>query len=710
MQTVSEQKIEKKSLVCFTVAPQGTLGDPSALAKLIRAILEQQKGLLNITVVLAVEAGCEFAATQLFKNLDIHLMILPLASSFYDLESRAENAEDKVFGEQIDALLKKADGILYLPGFHHCEQGEVNYAMSFGKPCFVISEYDLCDENDEEQADKLGHQYKLKTLLVRTGLAKDHLGIFCTQEIHTANYAQALTEIKAPEDQAFLNLLLEGTNADNYHQDHQLFLGYFNKLKMESEDSKVNPLRYIVSSLALVSEQTRTVDFVLPLVRSSNKQNGKKWDYKDTGEIDTYFNKHPELIRNCRLEFWDKNTQGEMVCYQRSGEGDKLIRFINAFPFTIHTMNQLNKASEGYVLSSGDQFQSEIFSHKKVFLYQTMWWKEDFWKNILVTVSEVVGDDSILYQFLKMQETDSKVKIPELAAFIAEHKDNLLQQMSQVNDFIFNNKNLFKTLPQFIIQHLNPRNYLGYCLKQYEDSDILGILELLKICPNPNYIFDILLHTKKIPMLESNINYDEDRIFACIPTYIKIQQRVIAIIKPELTEEYKKLNYFVQLIKHSRTQSFEIAKKFMNELRPEFNTDSYLNGFTAKLLSELALAKNVSQIPTLNYFKTCLANKDIPLTANTIKALFYLSIKHRNLQHIHFLNEDTAKVIAQALDSGRYCLPSHAEDIEAVKAIIKDIPVSTSPFSTTLTLHNPNNKRSRAAEENEEKNPHLGNS
>lgn len=110
------------------------------------------------------------------------------------------------------------------------------------------------------------------------------------------------------------------------------------------------------------------------------------------------------MLNDLKIEFYAKNQDGNMEVIKTLGEGKRTLRLINGFPFTPKTVNILMKTSDPFVLMTGDQSLSEAISNNKIFLYQTMWWKQPLYKNLLTEVGKVLGYENPLYIFLAMQE------------------------------------------------------------------------------------------------------------------------------------------------------------------------------------------------------------------------------------------------------------------------------------------------------------------
>lgn len=475
MRTKSNQK---QSLVFFTHAPQGTLGDPSAAAKLIKSLKLKYDDNIDITIALIVNKENEKTVRNIFNGIDIKVITMPTL----DLEYKTRDKHNKEV--VIDDILKRANGIIFFPTFHHFATSDIQKLGTYYKPTFVVTEYDLHPKNKLTQAEKLG-DFKSRCMEIYTGLAKDKLGIFCTEEQDTSNNRSSLAEITDSSDKAFQAFLLSGTTAERYHDHHQLFFGYFNKLDMELDSQKVNPAMFIEGCLATASAEKDFIDIVLPLKENKESDPKKNLRNKSVEELLEYFKKNPSLLEGYRFEFWQKNKDGKMTPLSKGGTGKKLIRFINGFPFTPNTMNKLMKASNEFVLITGDQSLSEAISNEKIFLYQTMSWKQELWNGLKERVKEYVGESSELYRFLLMQGKSSKLSTKNFRDFLSKNKTILLEQIKQFHKSLLEHRNLYDTLPEQLVTYMNsPKTYLNDCLKHSETLDYNQIKDLIYVFPD----------------------------------------------------------------------------------------------------------------------------------------------------------------------------------------------------------------------------------
>lgn len=431
---------KNKSLVFFTHASQGTLGDPSAAAKLIKSIKKELGEHFKISIILIAEDQYKERVSTVFKGLELNILFVS------NLELAFQSSDQ----QNLTNLLQVADGIVFYPTFHQFSSHEIERIFSFSKPAFIITEYDLDPEFRFRQEMMLNFASQ-QCIVLNTGLLSNHHGVFCTDEINSSHNSQALSQIDDANDVSFQKLLFE----EGYHKSHQLFFGYFNQLNLELAGHPVDPLMFIQTALSIVPLEVDTIDFVLPL-NLSPENKGDIRTYKTIDEVFLHLKNHPELTTNYEIEFWKKNAVSEMECIKKTGIGNKRIRFINGFPFHPQTIDKLMKASDEIVMVTGDQSLFEAISNEKIFFYQVMWWKGGLWQNIIDTVKREIPD-SKLHQFLLMQDRSTDTPLPKIIQFLTEHKTCLHKEIKLLKSYLLNNKNLYKNLPQLLFTSLeNP--------------------------------------------------------------------------------------------------------------------------------------------------------------------------------------------------------------------------------------------------------------
>jgi hypothetical protein len=693
----------KKSLIFFTHAVQGTLGDVSGTVKLVQSIKNQSAEPLDIMIVLIADAENKSKASVLLKDLDVSTLVIGNSELKNLLASRkSKNLTDE---PNLHSRLMTADGIVISLTFRHFQQ--MAELAQYAKPVFIINEYDPHPDNLASMTKMLSLQFTCPPFaIMNTGLKKEHLGIFCTNETETSNNTKLLSKIGAA-DHAFRNLLLQGTDSDHYQDTHKLFLGYFNALDFDSSANNVNVSMFIESSLNLVPQQTRIVDFVLPIKQT--KEYGLGGRYKHIQELLAYFKQNPKVIEGYRIEFWNKNS-GEMQRLevpefeQKEEANTKVIRIINGFPFTPETMNILMKASDEFVMVTGDQSLSEAISNKKIFIYQTMWWKEVLWESLLATVKDTQGEQSKFYQFLKMQGSYSDTDLPVFKQFLLENKTEICQGSESLIQYLLQNKDLKVNFAVQLFSYLNspPKiiketiknwpihyrsNRLELLIKMYpseakmilntaleeqmynkktfmedlvmasiynkdHESLINEVVKLMELYPEDSeLIFEALINQRKIKLEKlKNLDQNDYIVFAAINAFCKE-----ALREGVMPEAVKKVVDEINRIKENQRLESE---HFLREHKPEIKNIDLLknNGIICKIISHAAAIHRENIYPWeskeevsanstfVDFLKKI--NKDTPLSVNLIKALDIVSRFKPNLANLNF-NEATVTDLAE---------------------------------------------------------------
>lgn len=215
-----ELYIVAKKLYFLTHAPNGTLGDPSALAKLTKAILEQDP-LIEIVFACVIEDEHKGAVEQLAPK-DPRV-------KFY----LAANIDNLLAPE----TLQSCDGILIYPTFHFLTEKDLATLKSFNKKMFVATEYDF-DEKAQKKIIPLPHCITR----LDTGLGTNKIGVF----VNIDNQESQRGKISSLNDRdgGLKRLLLQGISDcsnTSYKQSHQLYFGYYNTANDEIEENQADP-------------------------------------------------------------------------------------------------------------------------------------------------------------------------------------------------------------------------------------------------------------------------------------------------------------------------------------------------------------------------------------------------------------------------------------------------------------------------------------
>ncbi|CEK09140.1 hypothetical protein [Legionella hackeliae] len=226
-------------ILILTYAPQKTLGDPSAAAKLQHLLEEfsHPPGEFSVKVVINVQKEDEEPVRNLFPDQTKYEII-----NGFDRESNLR---------QLHRNLSACDLIISYPRPNFLSKRMVILLAETLKPVISFTEYDydivFRETQKGENIDVVPGSFFLSS-----GLGDDSLGVFVEQFNHPA-------EIH-PTDLAKLPL-------DLFSANKELYFGYFNKLFKSMTGATA--ARFI--ALAILSSNKRDIDIVLPLQASTNK-------------------------------------------------------------------------------------------------------------------------------------------------------------------------------------------------------------------------------------------------------------------------------------------------------------------------------------------------------------------------------------------------------------------------------------------------------
>lgn len=581
MTNTNDQSTQKKSLVFFTHAPNGTLGDPSAAAKLINQLKQDYADSLDITIVLIVDAENVNKVEQVIpKNVNIFTMPF-----FNMLHEKINSAGKKT---TLRDLVEQSDGIIFFPTFHFFKDWEVDFIAHGKKPIFITTEYNLHEKNKKIQMEN--RQDWMAQF--NTGLGED-LGIFCTPIKEKP--AAPLSQITDEADKRFVDFLLSSSTDDNrdllakeadYHQYHELFFGYFNALNNEHESNQVDPLLLIEACLE-ISPENKIIDIVLPLSTKIETST----HYKTMKEIIDYFSNDPLKMKEYTFEFYTKDEKGKIIPHAKIGQGTKVVRLINGFPFTPKTVNNLMQAANPLVLVTGDQSLSEALSLGKIFLYQTMWWKEPLFTNLLDEVKTKFSSSSPLYIFLQMQLNKSASR-KDIIQYLKNHKEELLQQINELNKHLSENKNLYKVLPVKLMECMSsPKAYIQACLRNNPQPKIAYLFTLWKMYPNE------LLTICKEANIQPEILIKKLHEMLVFTPLEDFKEMIQCCISEDLIKDHA--NIFINMLEKTRElfhllANFKEKHQCIKNLIAIQDIDVVVNGNTLKFGDLLARLDNIN--------------------------------------------------------------------------------------------------------------------
>lgn len=421
-----------QNILIITHAPQGTLGDASAAAKLQQLLLQD----FNAKVAISVAKEHEEPVKKLFGEKKPYQLI-------NQLETTGQKAFKKMlFGSKL---------VIAYPTPHFLGENSVTTLAKKGVPVISVGEYDY---DIEYRLSRKAINITPGSLFLNSGLGKECLGIYI-DEFDTPPKAPFKDQIH-PADR-------EKLPVDLLEEDHQLYFGYFNRL-FESTGFATAP-RFIALSLLMSSQ--KQVDIILPL--QAFDAPGVSKESRVNSLLDADFIKEMEGFRKVAISYsppsphplkhliyqWEKNkfivrnVQEDEFAHQKHS-AEKIVRIINPFPLHKRSMVALTRLSEPVNLLTGDQSFSEALSLLKIPFYQIMPWKKKFY-TALINAAE--GADA-LQTWLKMMDNQT-VSVKALAEFYHVHQEDLAKDMKQLRDFIAENKNFSLQFLNFLETFLN---------------------------------------------------------------------------------------------------------------------------------------------------------------------------------------------------------------------------------------------------------------
>lgn len=427
-----------KKIIILTYAPQKTLGDPSAAAKLQQLLVEkfgEHHEELMVEVLVSVGKEDEIPVRNLFSD-----------GMQYELINGFDTAIGK---EQLKKAISDADLIIPYPTPHFLSENIANLLADTMRPVISLAEYDY--DIEFQHLKKRAVEVVPGSVFLSSGLKEGNLGIYVEKygghsQIHPTDSS------KLPND------LMLG--------DKQLYFGYFNKLS--NSYTGATPSRFI--AFAIHSSQKKEVDIILPL-QSPEIPNINPENKGSILEAPSFI-KDLEGFNQLQIAYMRPAPYPIIyLLYQREGEklvekeiseeefeeqknkSDKIIRVINPFPLHKDSMRALVEASEPINLLTGDQSFSEALSLSKIIFYQAMPWKRKFYEALIMASQKY----STLHQWLKMVDKSS-TPIKSLTDFYEKNKEALLIETQALQkDFELN-----KNLPVNFLDYLN--NFLNSSL------------------------------------------------------------------------------------------------------------------------------------------------------------------------------------------------------------------------------------------------------
>ncbi|KGP64384.1 hypothetical protein EP47_11450 [Legionella norrlandica] len=417
-------------IIILTHAPQKTLGDPSAAAKLQQILMEKFAGYyrnLVIKVVVNVKKSDEEPVRNLFAQ-----------GMSYELINGIDTSEGMT---RLKEIISEAELIISYPTPHFIVENVAELLSDSMKPVISIAEYDY------DMRFQLSQRKYIPiipgTFFLSTGIGEGNLGIYIEKfsepaKIHPEDYA------KLPGD-----LLSESK---------ELYFGYFNKLFKSYTGA--TPIKYI--AFAINSSSKREIDIILPLQPRDTPEGNS--ESKANILLSDEFIKDLETFNHILISYLPTGPHSPLyLMYQRKGDNlavseisqedfenqkdksDKLIRIINPFPLHKDSMRALVEASEPVNLLTGDQSFSEALSLSKIAFYQTMPWKRKFYDALRAASQKY----KTLEEWFEIAGKKG-VPVQALVEFYKKNKDNLLAEVQALQKDFEKSKNLSVLFPNFL--------------------------------------------------------------------------------------------------------------------------------------------------------------------------------------------------------------------------------------------------------------------
>lgn len=427
-----------KKIVILTHAPQRTLGDPSAAAKLQRLLLDNLSNQfkdLEVMVVVNVRQEDEEPVRNLFSQQMSYKLIngIDVGRGYFQLE---------------DAI-SDADLIISYPTPHFITKEVAKLLTNHAKHVISLGEYDY------DLAYQLANRGKAIEFIpgatfLSSGLEKDNLGIFIEKQSGQIH----------PTDSAKLpNELLSGNS--------ELYFGYFNKLFESS--TIANPSRFI--AFAANASTKKEVDIILPLQPKDSKDVSSESranilfdslfieDLEDFSQVQlAYFPPSPTppiyiIYERVGNKLLSREVSAEEFEVQKS-KSEKIIRIVNPFPLHKDSIIALMEKSAPVSLLTGDQSFSEALSLLKIIFYQAMPWKKKFYEALTATSQNYGTLQTWFKMFL-----DKSTPIRSLVDFYKKNQQTLIDETEALRNDLIHNKNFSDLFLDYISHFLNNNPY-----------------------------------------------------------------------------------------------------------------------------------------------------------------------------------------------------------------------------------------------------------
>ncbi|ASQ47491.1 hypothetical protein [Legionella clemsonensis] len=438
-----------KRILILTHAPQKTLGDPSAAAKL-QYLLEswgENSAEFAVTVVVQVQKEDEMPVRNLFRS-GMNYQII-------------HNMNSEPGQKKLSHAVSLSDLVVIYPTPHFLTTPVAMLLADTRKPVISFTEYDYDIEYQHTNQGSI--TVVPGSTFLTSGIGEKSLGIYVEQfnepaQIHATDLA------KLPPDIFSANRVL--------------YFGYFNRLF--NSRTGATPARFI--AFAILDSKQRELDIILPLQVSPHQEVSAESKANVLESAD--FIKELESFNQVQITYSPQPNNPIYLIYKKKEDNflmneisaeefeaqksaaDKLVRIINPFPLHKDSMRALMENSEPINLLTGDQSFSEALSLSKIIFYQAMGWKKKFYNALMVTSQQykMLGE-----WFSLVNEKSTPVKV--LVDFYTKNKETLLLETRSLQTYFAADKNLLTNFLMILRHSLSSEPYqqfMGFidCLKQ----------------------------------------------------------------------------------------------------------------------------------------------------------------------------------------------------------------------------------------------------
>lgn len=385
-------------------------------------------------------------------DLEIHWAVVDPAGRNIPEEFVAENTKCHIipsYGsiKTISSAVQDSDLFLTFPTL--ADKDDLEHITQFSTPILQCLEYDY---NDHTKGKTVINGIEI--MKWTTGLDENSLGIFI-KPLAEPSFSKSEPEMEKTflKEQIELKKEEVHSEAELYFKQNQLFIGYFNRDQFaEQNNDIVSPAlySYLCISKSLRDNPGKNIDLVINM-------NADQYDQLSKILKDPTHPLYRKEFESIGLHPYNATDKQHFI------NGKINVRVLNRFPYPQPVFQELIKISDPFIALTGDQSFSEGISQNKLMMYQLMGWKEKFFISFLKYIANVVGKESELFQFYRLQYFSSHFfenvtkeefieRIKKIDKMLDENKEKLLQQQDEVRKSMLNDKNLFKILPGKLVE------------------------------------------------------------------------------------------------------------------------------------------------------------------------------------------------------------------------------------------------------------------